>query len=263
MAAFDKDGNVVKQIKFPTTKQYDEFLVELGKQIKNLGVEDFWAACVAAPAKISHERGSIIAGGNITWQNEPIQADIEHIVHAPVVLENDAKLAGLSEANIVKKDFKRVLYVTISTGIGTALILNGAIEPSMRDMEGGHMMLEHNGNVQTWESFASGKAIKAKYGKIAAEIEDPSIWKEIVRDFAIGFIDLIAVIQPEVIIIGGGVGSHFDKYGKLLVEQLKKYESPVVPIPILRSALRPEEAVVYGCYDLAREKYGHAHPKAA
>lgn len=255
IACFDAHGIIKQEVKFPTPKDYDEFLLELEKYIKELGVEDFRAVGVAAPAKIDHEHGSIIGGGNISWRNTPIQADIEQIVHAPVVLENDAKLAGLSEAILVKKDFKRVLYATISTGIGTALIIDGVIDTSMRDMEGGHMRLEHNGKLETWESFASGKAIKQKYGKFASEIDDVDTWKNIVRNFAVGFIDLIAVIQPEVIIIGGGVGSHFHKYGELLAAELKKYESPVVPIPPLRGAKHAEEAVIYGCYELVKEKY--------
>lgn len=256
LAAFTQDGRAVKEIKFPTPEKYTDFLTELSNKIDELGVEDFRAACVAAPAKIDHDRGSIIAGGNIKWRNEALQADIEKLVHAPVLLENDAKLAGLSEAILIKKDFKRVLYVTISTGIGTALIVDGVIDPTMEDMEGGQMLLEHQGKIQSWESFASGKAIMKKYGKIAAEIDSQATWKEIVRTFAVGLIDLIAVIQPEAVVIGGGVGTHFDKFGTLLTAELKKYETPLVPIPPIKAAQRPEEAVVYGCYELAKETYG-------
>jgi glucokinase len=69
-------------------------------------------------------------------------------------------------------------------------------------------------------------------------------------------VDLLAIIQPEVVIIGGGVGTHFDKYGKLLETELKKYQTPLVPIPPIRAAQRPEEAVIYGCYELVKETYG-------
>jgi predicted NBD/HSP70 family sugar kinase len=256
LAAFDEGGKATKEIKFPTPKNYQDFLAELEIKTKELGVEDFRAACVAAPAKIDHEHGNIIAGGNITWHHEALQADIEKLVNAPVVIENDAKLAGLSKAILIKKEFKRVLYITISTGIGTALIVDGVIDPIMEDMEGGQIMLEYQGKIQKWESFASGKAIKARYGKIASEIDDTTTWKEIVRAFAVGLVDLLAIIQPEVVIIGGGVGTHFDKYGKLLETELKKYQTPLVPIPPIRAAQRPEEAVIYGCYELVKETYG-------
>jgi glucokinase len=63
--------------------------------------------------------------------------------------------------------------------------------------------------------------------------------------------------QPEVIVIGGSVGSYFDRYGSLLAEEIRKYEMPLVKLPRLLQAQRPEQAVVYGCYDLAKQLYGH------
>ncbi|HET7637931.1 MAG TPA: hypothetical protein VFK47_04245, partial [Ktedonobacteraceae bacterium] len=69
-------------------------------------------------------------------------------------------------------------------------------------------------------------------------------------------IDLIAVIQPEIIIFGGGVDVYFERFEKHLLAELKKYETPLTPIPILRKAARPNEAVVYGCYDLAKSLHG-------
>ena len=70
-----------------------------------------------------------------------------------------------------------------------------------------------DGELVPWETFASGKAIVRRFGKLASEIDDPAIWKIISRDLALGIIDMAANIQPDVIIIGGGVGTHFKKYG--------------------------------------------------
>ena len=113
-------------------------------------------------------------------------------------------------------------------------------------------MLEHDGVLTPWEHFASGKAIVAKYGKRASEIDDPAIWAAIVRDFSVGIIDVIAITEPEIVIIGGGVGAHFDRFGELLVRELKKYETPMMLIPPIRQAQRSEEAVIYGCYELIK-----------
>ena len=66
--------------------------------------------------------------GNLPWQDVPIAKDVESIIHCPTMIENDAKLAGLSEAMLVK-DYRRVLYVTIGTGIGTAIIIDQMIHP--------------------------------------------------------------------------------------------------------------------------------------
>jgi glucokinase len=252
LAAFDGDGHVVASFKFPTPEVYDDFLLGLEANLPNLGEHDYQAAGVAVPGLLDRQHGRVIALGNLPWRNENIDADIEKIVHCPVKIENDAKLAGLSEAMIVKDEFKRVLYLTFSTGIGVALINDGVIDTKVGDMGGDGMLMEHHEKILPWEDFASGKAIVEKYGKRASEIDDPEIWRAIVKDMAIGIIDLIAVLQPEVIIIGGGVGANFIKFGDLLTERLKTYETPMMSIPPLRPAVRPEEAVVYGCYEIAR-----------
>ncbi|MCW1908782.1 MAG: ROK family protein [Candidatus Saccharibacteria bacterium] len=254
LAAFNDEGQQVSHFKFPTPENYDEFLKQLAENLPKLGEHDFRAATVAVPGKLDRPHGRVIALGNLPWRNEDIDADLERITHCPVEIENDAKLAGLSEALILKGEFKRALYLTFSTGIGIALINDGVIDTNVGDIGGDGMLLEHNGKLMPWEDFAAGKAIVEKYGKRASEIDDPNIWRNIVKDMAVGMIDLIAVLQPEVIIIGGGVGANFIKFGDLLIERLKTYETPMMSIPPIRPAVRAEEAVVYGCFELARAR---------
>jgi predicted NBD/HSP70 family sugar kinase len=114
------------------------------------------------------------------------------------------------------------------------------------------MLLEHHGKMVTWESFASGKAIVKRFGKRAEDIHDAKTWKIISHDISLGLIDLIAVLQPEVIVFGGGVDIFFERFKEHLEDALKKYETPLTPIPPLIKAARPNEAVVYGCYDYAK-----------
>jgi predicted NBD/HSP70 family sugar kinase len=254
VAAMNNKGEVVASSKFPTPDKYTQFIKELENHIKSLQSE-FRAGVVAAPGRINRRNGSVIAFGNLAWKNIPLETDIEKIANCPIRIENDTKLAGLSEAINIKDEFDKVLYVTISTGISNALTVNGVLDPELIDSESGHMLLEHQGKLQTWESFASGKAIVKKYGKRASEINSPSDWKEISRNIAVGLIDLIAIIQPEVIVIGGGVGTHFKKFSTPLREELKKYEMPLVPIPKIVGAKHAEEAVIYGCYHLAKSIY--------
>jgi len=256
LAAFDESGQAVKEIKFPTPEKYDDFLSELENQIKELDVEDFQAACVAVPGRIDRDHGRIISCGNLGWKNESIQAEVEDLIHAPVAIENDAKLAGLSEALLIIKEFKKTLYITISTGIGVGLIINGVIDTSIGDRGGKGVLLEHNGKIMPWEDFASGRAIVSKYGKKANEITSQDDWKAIVKDLSLGIIDLNAILEPDVIVIGGGVGASFGKFGRLLVEEIKQYETPMQSIPPIIGAKRPEEAVIYGCYELVKERYG-------
>jgi predicted NBD/HSP70 family sugar kinase len=256
VAALDKNGVIASSVKFATPKDYEEFLEELQRVLREeLPFDDFRAGCVAAPGDINREKGIFEQGGNLTWKNVHLQRDVERLAHCPMLIENDANLAGLSEAMLLKDAHAKVLYITISTGIGTGFIVDQKIDPTMADSEGGQMMIQRGDKIVKWESFASGKAIYERYGQKASEINDEKIWKEIVGNLAIGFVDLLAVTQPDVVVIGGGVGHYLEKFHDILVDELKKYATPMVPVPPIRKAQRPEEAVVYGCYDFARSVY--------
>jgi predicted NBD/HSP70 family sugar kinase len=253
LAVFTKAGELVEQYKFPTGNTYESLIADLSASLQNLRNSKFDHAVIAVPGRLDRENGIGIAFGNRPWQNVPIGPDIAKIVGCNVTIENDAKLAALSEALLIKNDFKKVLYVTISTGISAGLIVDGVIDPELADSESGQMWFEHNGKPTQWEDFASGRAIVKKYGKRASEITDTKIWETIAHNIAQGLIELIVIIQPEVIILGGGVGTHFDKYKTPLMARLKTMELPITPIPPIKKAVHPEEAVVYGCYDLAKQ----------
>lgn len=265
------EGKIVETKKFPTPKTYQNFVLELANAVHHLEHKDFVAAGVAAPGRINREHGRVIDFGNLDWKDIPLQADCERILGCPVVVENDAKLAALSEA-MLHKDVDKVLYVTVSTGISGGVVYKQKLDPAMLDSEAGHMLLPHKGKLVKWESFASGRAIYNHFGKKAADIHDEADWKHIVRNLSLGFFELIAITEPDLIIIGGSIGTYFDRYGKLLETELRKHEMPVIRIPKVVGAQRPEEAVVYGCYDLAWvtfaqktvvEKAGQRRAKAA
>ncbi len=257
VAAITNEGIISESAKFPTPKTYATFLRELCAAIYGLEHKDFIAVGVAAPGRINRDNGTVVAFGNLPWRNVPLVQDIKKFMHIPVAIDNDANLAGLSEAMMVKQ-YSNVLYITVSTGIGTGVISNQQIDPDFEDSEGGEILLEHNGKLQKWEDFASGKAIVAQFGLRASDITDKRIWEKVARNLAVGMFDLITFIQPDVIVMGGGVGTHLDKFKPMLEAELKRFETPITPIPPIIKAKRPEEAVVYGCYDLAKSKYGPA-----
>lgn len=258
VAVLDDNGVITEHVKFPTPKEYPEFLIELENNIQSFQTKEFQAGGIAMPGQIDRQHGRVVNLGNLSWENVPAQADLEKIGGCPFVIENDAKLAGLSEAMILKDTYRKVLYVTISTGIGVALIVDGRIDTNVSDGGGKTVMLEYQGKFVSWESFASGRAIVERYGKRATELEDTNAWQAISRDIASGLIHFVAITEPEVIVIGGGVGTAFNKYADFLKQALQNYHMPQYAMPALAQAQRPEEAVVYGCYDLAKQVYGHA-----
>lgn len=266
VAVLNDHGVIQESRKFPTPKNYHHFLLELAHSVAFLTTHDFKAAGIGIPAtQIDRHHGVGIKFGNLPWRNVPVLADVEKLLHCPVVLENDAKMASLSEAMLVRDKYSRVLYVTISTGIGYGLTVDGVIDSNIGDSGGSAIMLEHKGKLAPWESFASGHAIVERYGKRAEAITDDKTWKAIVRDLTQGFIELIAVTEPDMVIVGGSVGHYFGRYKKFLVEELAKYQSPLIKLPAFKQAERPEEAVIYGCYDLAKSTFAaeKQHAKVA
>lgn len=254
-AVLTNEGVIRESVKFPTPPTYPDFLKQLSIVVANMSTNKFIACGVAAPGRIDRERGVAKAFGNLAWINVPLRRDIQKMFDCPVVVENDANLAGLSEAMLVK-EYDCVLYVTVSTGIGTGIITHQQIDPELADSEGGSILLEHKSKLTPWEDFASGSAIVKRFGKRASDIQDAKVWSIVAKDLALGLFDLITFIQPDVVILGGGVMTHLDKFDGKLLRELKKFETPITPIPPIRRAQRPEEAVIYGCYDLAKATYG-------
>lgn len=255
LAVFSEDGKIVDQKKVATNTSYDLFKDEL-KQIllDNFGSYEFSNCCVAVPGTIDFATGTALAFGNEPWRNVPIKADIQQLLTDVLVLiHNDAKLAALSETTLLQNKYKKVLYLTISTGIGGGVITNGTIDPDFENLEPGQMLIEYHDQIQPWEDFASGRALKTRYGKLASEIEDRATWQNYAKDLTAGFENLLATVRPDAVIIGGGVGAHFEKFKGFLEEELAQINNPLVPLPPLLKAQRPEEAVIYGCYEFIKQ----------
>lgn len=255
VAIFSEVGEIVYKNKFKTDHNYNNFLKDLQKAVDE-GAErhKIRYCCCGAPGQIDRQRGIAVTFGNLPWSKVPLARDVSKLLGGlSVSLENDAKLAALSEAQLVHKKYKKVLYITISTGIGDGTIIDGKIDPDFADSEAGHMVLDHGGKLKKWEDLASGRALVEKYGKKASEINDPAIWKEFAGNIARGLDPLVAIVQPDIVIVGGGVGAHFDKFGSFLDAELKKFANKMVQIPPIMQAKRPEEAVIYGCYEYAKQ----------
>lgn len=253
LGLYTPEGELTRTYKFETPADYPEFVRVLEEEVPKFIGEDTVEKCVSAvPGKLDRERGIGIAFGNRPWENVPIGSDLSRIIGLPVRIENDAKLAGLSEA-LLLPEYRKAFYVTVSTGISGAYVVDGRLDENMINSEVGHMVLEHAGRLITWEHLASGKTITNNFGMRASDITDPKAWYIIARNIAIGLINVIVTTTPDVIIMGGGVGSHLPKFKDKLEEELRIYQTNVVDIPPIKQAQRPEEAVIYGCYALGTQ----------
>lgn len=254
VAIFDQDGGLKNSVRFPTPRDYKDFLRDLESALADQKKIDFKAACVAIPGKIDRTNGVVVGLGNLPWKGVPIEKDVENLAKCPALVENDAKLGGLYQAAQLSKKYKRVLYITIGTGVGIGLINNGEIDDAISDWGGKFLPVERGGKETTWEEIASGRAITKKYGKKASEITDPGAWRQISNNIAKGLFELIAITEPEAVVIGGGVGRHFDKFGDFINKELKTRELPNYAMPPVLPSVNSEESVVYGCYELLKNK---------
>jgi predicted NBD/HSP70 family sugar kinase len=245
---FSRDGVAGKMIKFPTPPKQEDYIETLKETlVTNYGGQRVEAVVIGLPGIVKDNVA--IWCNSLKWKNFDVASELKGVLgKTPIFIENDANLAGLAETRSCDPMPVSSLYVTVSTGIGTGITTNGKIDPGLRLSEGGRMLVEFGGHIQEWESFASGKAIYNTYEQYARDIKDPAIWDEIADKISRGFLAAIPLLQTEVIIIGGSIGTYFSEYGERLKSILDEHLPPHIPCPKILEAKHPEQAVIYGCY---------------
>lgn len=253
ITGFSHKGEASVSYKFPTPRDKNEYIATLIEAINdNFKNQKIEGIVVAVPGVVRENK--VVWCANLGWKNFDIALLVKRAFRCPVWVDNDANLAGLGEVRMLKKAPQTVLYVTISTGIGTGIIVDSNIEPGLADSEGGHSLVEYDGQVREWESFASGAAIKRTYGKYARDITSKVVWRQIADKISRGFLPLIPILHPDMVIIGGSIGTYYDRYEETLQKILRKRLPNHITMPVFKQAAYPEEAVIYGCYYYGKEK---------
>lgn len=257
LAGFSKEGKVLKSFEFETPKSKSKYLEiiekiikkEFSKELKNNQIE---AISCAEPGIIQNE--TIAWAKNLGWTNFKIKDELLKIFPEPKILvENDANLAGLFESKKFKNKAQNILYVTLSTGIGSGIITDGKINHGLKNSEIGRIPIEFDGRIREWEDFASARAIFNVYGKYAKDITNPRHWKHIADRVARGFLVIIPIIQPDVIVVGGSLGENFEKFDLFLKRILAENLPSGIVCPEIIKAEKPREAVIYGCFEFAKK----------
>ncbi|MCQ2449353.1 MAG: ROK family protein, partial [Clostridia bacterium] len=156
VGVFDPDCTLIAETAFPTNPQsgcadlvhrigvtYRKLLQENG-----LAEEQVTAAGVACPGPLDLASGMIVHIPTMGFRNEPIRQMLQTELEKPIHLENDANCAALAEA--VKgagKNGNSVVYITVSTGVGCGIVLNGKILDGAAFCAGeiGHLVVEPDG----------------------------------------------------------------------------------------------------------------------
>ncbi|MBD3380109.1 MAG: ROK family protein [Candidatus Omnitrophica bacterium] len=270
----DKSGKLKKKVILPTLSAKG-FKVSLQQvynsidEIMNLSKvrkSDIAGIGVCAPGPLDPIKGIVHNPPNLKgWKEVPLVGLLRKKFKKKVKLENDANAAGMAEAIWgAAKGYKHVFYVTVSTGIGTAVIIDGKIYHGKNGMagEGGHVTINYDGkdevcgcgNTGCIERLASGpgtvkdlvKKLKkdpsnktsildmadgdpgnitmVMVGEAAREGDKLALdtIKEQGRRLGIWLGSMISLLDPEVIVIGGGVSS----LGDLILRDIKKAIPP-------------------------------------
>lgn len=222
-------------------------IVELCKKLmadNNITEKDVEAMGIGIPGLLDKNKGVIIYANNIDMNNVNIAEEIKKQLDIPVYIENDANCAAMGEITCgVAHGDKNVIYITLGTGVGAGIVLNGKVFDGAfgGGGEAGHMVIVAEGELCTcgrkgcWEAYASANALRregriaaAKYpnselfnlvdGNIklidaktvfdAADLGDEhavNIIDWYVKYVAIGLVNLVNIFQPEAIVIGGGI----------------------------------------------------------
>nr|MBD3359321.1 ROK family protein [Candidatus Buchananbacteria bacterium] len=252
--AITKNGKKLDQVKIFSTPEDFEFgsnliyeqalVLSQRKKIKTV------YGGLAGP--LDKTKSKLLNAPNLpTWINKPFKNKLKQKFKVPVYLENDAALAGLGEANYgAGQGYKIIAYLTISTGVGGAKIVNRQIEQNSLGFEPGHQLINYDGkkNSQTLEENISGSYLQTKYKRPAKKIKDQKIWQNEARLLAYGLNNLVVLWSPEIIILGGSL---MDSINLSLVKKYLKQTVNIFPdIPDLKKAKKGDLSGLYGALSL-------------
>lgn len=233
-------------VRFDTPQDKDLLLDMLAESIQSRGEAE--VVSMGVPGVVID--GKVSSNTNMPWHDWPLASLLEERIGKPVFMENDANLAALAEIHALESIPSVGLYITISTGIGNGIIVNGKLVNELSTSEAGLITLETADGPKDWEHIVSGKAIKEHYGKNAESLSD-SEWQEVVQDIGKGLLTIIPLLRPTVIVFGGSVGIQLEQFKQYLEAYLDGNLPSIVSKPQLLKASYDEHSVLYGCRELA------------
>lgn len=261
-ALCDPSGQIYKRVARPTKAQEGPPAVQarifqtIGEAAEGINLEDVAGIGIGAPGPLDPTTGTILEAPNLPgWTNVPLRNLVSAHFGKPTFLGNDANVAGLAEATYgAARGIKDLIYLTISTGIGSGIISEGRMVLGARGLaaEAGHTIIKPDGpkcgcgNRGCLESFASGPSItrdvvaRLKAGKAskitklvggdlskvdariineAAGAGDKlavNAFRRAGRYLGLGITNLLHLFNPRMVVLGGSV----TKAGPLLFDPM-------------------------------------------
>jgi glucokinase len=253
---------------------------------------------IGSPGPLDRATGTVINTPNLGWRNFPLRDLISNAVSLPATLDNDANCATYGEWWLgAGREVDTLVGLTLGTGIGGGIVLNGKIFHGVSDAAGeiGHMTIDSTGrrcncgNYGCLEAYASGPAIALRavegieagvetiltelvHGKLD-EITAATVYEgavrgdayatEVMRDTArflgTGIANIINILNPAMIVIAGGVTRAGDHlFGPLRAEVRRRaFRSAEEKCKIVSAALPGTAGVVGAAAVFKKEHFGH------
>lgn len=272
-AVGEEDGRIIDKVVFPTEtpeetipKMIDYFK---DRMICALGLASF------GPIDLDRKSptyGYITTTTKPSWRNFNILGAFKEALKVPCGFDTDVNGAVLGEATYGSlRHARNGLYITVGTGIGTGIYVNGGLVHGMQHPEGGHVVVRRHPDDKfagicdyhgdCLEGLASGPAILARTGKRGNELPpDHEVWRFISYYIAQAICDYILIVSPQKIILGGGVMQQEflfpmirDEVRRLMnsyicTEQMKDLDNYIIP-----AMLKGDQAIM-GCMKLAYDE---------
>ena len=230
----DEKGNLLDRISFPT-RQPEETFEDMISYFKKFKIEALGIGCFG-PVDLNRNSktyGYITTTPKPGWANCNIVGIMKEALQVPVGFDTDVNGAVLGEVTWgAAKDCESAIYITIGTGVGVGVYVNGGLLHGLVHPEGGHTLLSRHPedtykgrcpfHPNCVESLASGPAIMERWGAPAIELADRmEVWEMESYYLAQAITNYILTYSPQKIILWGGV-MHQEQMFAMVRKQVQK-----------------------------------------
>ncbi len=216
LAVAESPTTIVKRIEIPTEIPEKTLKNIFGffsnYKLNSIGIGTFGPIIIDRESK---DHGLLISESKKGWKGTNLFTEFKNNFDLMVNIDTDVNVAAIGEYNYgAGKACQTLVYVTIGTGIGGSVLVNGRPHIGNFHLEMGHMQVPNPDNFQgicrihgdCWEGLASGPSIEARWGVTPSELpESHEAWEKETELLARGIVSIIANHSPDRIILGGGV----------------------------------------------------------
>jgi len=269
----DENYKTITRKRIPTNQ--DEGYNSILESIKNLTLglvqesNDKVSIGVCTPGALSLSSGLIKNSNTQCLIGKDLQNDLKNILHYNVSIENDANCFALAEAKLgAGKNSNLVFGVIMGTGVGGGIIIDGKIHHGRTNIAGewGHHCLHtegnscYCGNKGCVETYISGPALEKKWSELTSQNQSlpeiikssdnpnfPNWKKSFLDDFGSSLANVIDILDPDMIVLGGGVSNIDFLYTEGKNSTHEKVFSDIVDTPITKNELGDSAGVFGAC----------------